>query len=191
MTCKESLAIILGAIDASPSEARRARLHAGQCARCGSAYDPADDAHGSTGHSPETATVLRVGLVTIALAQLVFAIPWVVGHSMLPDAHVAVSHLTRDGALGLVIAALGLLTAWRPRYAHSTMIIGLCVFATQVVAGLADQQTSSVSASFEIVHLLLVIIVFGMFVVAADVARRATPSLEPRSPIVHSRSLLS
>jgi hypothetical protein len=191
MTCRQALGIMLGAVDASPNEAGDARRHASRCPSCKAAYDPAGDPYGIVGRRPVTAPLLRIGLVTIALTQLVFAIPWLVGHSMLPDAHVAVSHLTRDGALGLVIAALGLVTAWRPRYVHGTMIIGLCVFATQVVAGLADQQTSSVSASFEVVHLLLVIIVFGMFVVAADVARRATPQLEPRSRILHSRSVVS
>lgn len=191
MTCRQALAILLGAVDASASEARQARLHARGCPRCSAAYDPAGDAHAMAYRRPETAAVLRIGLLAIALTQLVFAVPWLVGHSMLPDAHVAVAHLTRDGALGLVIAALGLVTAWRPRYVHGTMIIGLCVFATQIVAGVADQQTSSVSAAFEVVHLLLVIIVFGMFVVAADVARRATPSLEPRSRILRARSGVS
>ena len=192
MTCKHALGLMLGTFGApTPEDARQARLHASRCPRCSSAYDPVGDARGVTELNPEAAPVLRIGLIAIALAQLVFATPWLIGHSMLPDAHVAVSHLTRDGALGLVIAALGLVTAWRPRYVHGTMIIGLCVFATQVAAGLADQRTSSVSPSFEIVHLLLVVIVFGMFVVAADVARRATPQLEPRSPIVRSRSYLS
>jgi hypothetical protein len=188
ITCREALAVILGAVDASPAQVRDARRHAALCPRCHGAYDPADDGRTRFRPPPETAVALRIALVAIALTQLVFAIPWVVGHSMLPDANVAVSHLTRDGALGLMIAALGLVTAWRPRYVHSTMIIGMCVFATQVLAGLADQQTSSVSMSFELVHLLLVIIVFGLFVVAADVARRATPRAEPQSRVLHSRS---
>ena len=193
MTCKRALTILV----ADPDENRerdellRARLHASRCPRCSSAYDPADRGIGLLdlrGPSLGPARPLRVGLVVIALTQLVFAIPWLVGRSFLPDAHVAVSHLTRDGALGLVIASLGLVTAWRPRYVHSTMIVGLLVFAMQLVAGLADQQTSSVSGSFEIVHLLLVIIVFGMFGVAANMARRATPRTEPRSPVLHART---
>jgi len=194
MTCGRALTILLSDPDERDrDELRHARLHASRCPRCSSAYAPADHGAGALRHLPgrgvEPATPLRVGLVVIAVTQLVFAIPWLVGRSLLPDAHVAVSHLTRDGALGIVIAALGFVTAWRPRYVHSTMIIGLLVFTAQIVGGLADQQTSSVSVSFEIVHALVVITVFGMFGVAANMARRATPQAQPRSPVLRSRAL--
>ena len=131
--------------------------------------------------------MLRVGLLGISLAQLVLAIPWLVGKSLLPDSNVAVSHLTCDGVLGLVIAALGLVTVWRPRDVHGTRLIGLLVLGLQLVAGVADQQMSSVSADFEVVHFLVVIIVLGLFAIAASLARRATPRLEPRSRVLDLR----
>jgi hypothetical protein len=191
MTCERALMILIAADDDPRDDAREARLHAARCPRCRDAYDPAHP-EGATLHAvtrppTELATPLRVGLFTIAIAQLVLAVPWLVGKSLLPDSHVAVSHLTRDGALGLMIAALGLVTVWRPRYVHSTRLIGLLVLGLQLVAGVADQQMSSVSASFEVVHFLVVIIVLGLFAAAADLARRATPSAEPKSRVLHAR----
>jgi hypothetical protein len=167
-----------------------ARQHAARCPHCSAAYDRANPEARRlglvAGRRSEPAASLRVGLLTISVAQLVLAIPWLVGKSLLPDSHVAVSHLTRDGALGLVIAALGLVTVWRPRYVHGTRLIGLLVLSLQLVAGVADQQMSSVSASFEVVHFLVVIIVLGLFAVAADLARRATPRIEPKSRVLQA-----
>jgi hypothetical protein len=199
MTCERALVVLIGGVEDKPrarDEVIAARLHATRCPHCNSVYDPADADAGDAQTGPATAprvelaAPLRIGLFTIALAQLVLAIPWLVGKSLLPDSHVAVSHLTRDGALGLMIATLGLVTVWRPRYVHSTRIIGIVVLGLQLVAGLADQQMSSVSASFEVVHFLVVIIVLGLFAVAADLARRATPRAQPRSRVLHSRPRL-
>ncbi len=193
MTCERALFVLIGQADGDAHhEVKAARLHASRCPRCHTAYDPSLPAAvtlGATrGARPELAASLRFGLFAIALAQLVLAIPWLVGKSLLPDSHVAVSHLTRDGALGLMIATLGLVTVWRPRYVNSTRLIGIVVLGLQLVAGLADQQMSSVSASFEVVHFLVVIIVLGLFAVAADLARRATPRAQPRSRVLHPRS---
>jgi len=176
MTCSRALLLLAGAKARDGREFARARRHADTCPRCGGAYSTEDAfAENVALRRPQSAPQLRVSLLAVAAAQLVVALPWLVGKSFLPDAHVAVSHLTRDGALGVVIAALGGLTAWRPRYVHATMAMGLLVFAAQLVGGLTDRSTSAVSAPFELVHSLVVLILFGLFAVAADMARRATP----------------
>ena len=192
VTCEQALLVLMGEVgDDTREDVLAARLHASRCPRCGAAYDPAYPGAAVlgalTGRRSGAATSLLLGLLAISLAQLVLAIPWLVGRSLLPDSHVAVSHLTRDGALGLVIASLGLVTVWRPRYVHSTRIVGLLVLGLQLIAGLADQQMSSISDSFEVVHFLVVIIVLGLFAAAADLARRATPSAEPKSRVLHAR----
>ena len=133
---------------------------------------------------PETATPLRVVLLVVAAAQLALALPWLLGRSPLPDSGVAVSHLTRDGAFALVTATLGALTAWRPRYAHTAMLIGLLVFAAQALTGLSDAQDGNVPPAFEIVHVLVFVIVVGLVAVAADTARRATPLLQSSPRLV-------
>jgi hypothetical protein len=193
MTCTRALTILMAEADEYPrAEVLAARRHASRCPRCSSAYDPADPA-GALGlfarRGKETATSLRIGLLVISVTQLVFAIPWLDGRSLLPDSHVAMSHLTRDGALGLVIAALGLVTVWRPRYAYASRFMGFVVLGLQLVTGIADQHGHLVRASFEVVHLPVVIIVFGLCGVAADLARRATPRAEARSPVLRARAL--
>ncbi|MGO9877468.1 MAG: hypothetical protein ACLPVY_27140 [Acidimicrobiia bacterium] len=185
--CQNALKVLVGDAEQQPrDEVLRARFHARRCPRCASAYapvEPGDPVLRTVARcEPAPAAALRIGLALIGVTQLVVAIPWLVGKSFIPDSHVAVSQLTRDGALGYVVAALGLVTAWRPRYAHSMMIMGLFVCAVQVIAGLADTRTGSVSAPFEAVHVLLPMIVLGICGIAADTARRATPSREPTRP---------
>jgi hypothetical protein len=191
MTCGRALMILIGEAGDDPrADLVAARLHASRCPHCNAVYDPAPPDTGTlpvdAEHERGAATTLRVALFAIAVAQLVLAIPWLFGTSLLPDSHVAVAHLTRDGALGLVIASLGLVTAWRPRYVHSTRLIGLLVLGLQLVAGLADREMRSVRASFEVVHLIVVLIVLGLFAVAADRARRATPHATARFRVLRT-----
>jgi hypothetical protein len=191
MSCERSLAVLTADVgEVSGDERARARLHASKCPRCSSAYDTGSTDVGlpRSAHSPpEAAAPLRVGLAIIAGVQLALAGPWLLGHSIVPDAHVAVAHLTRDGALGLVMGALGLVTAWRPRYVHSTILIGLLVGAAQLVSALTDQHTSPARPSFELDHLLVVLILLGQFAIAINLARRATPTRGPTAPILRTR----
>jgi len=191
MTCEQALMTLIGEPrDDTRGELSTARLHASRCPRCSAAYDPAAPPGHALARVATTTTkpaaALRIGLLAISVAQLVLAIPWLVGRTLVPDSHVAVSHLTRDGALGLVIAALGLVTVWRPRYVHSTRLIGLVVLGLQLITGVADQQMSSVTDSFELVHFLVVIIVLGLFALAVDLARRATPVATSGSRVLHA-----
>lgn len=196
MTCERALMILIGEPgDDTREELLTARSHASRCPRCSAAYDPArrsaEVLRAVAVPRTSPAPALRFGLLAISVTQLVLAIPWLVGKTLVPDSHVAVSHLTRDGALGLVIAALGLVTVWRPRYVHSTRLIGLVVLGLQLIAGIADQQMSSVTESFELVHFLVVVIVLGLFAVAVDLARRATPIAKPRPRVLHGRPHLA
>ena len=109
---------------------RQARSHAARCPHCADAcavgLSPAAAGEFKRWRS-ELNVPLRLALLLVAFTQFVLAIPWLFGRSLLPDAHVAASHLTRDGALGLVIAAVGLLVVWRPRYVASVLAIGVVV----------------------------------------------------------------
>jgi hypothetical protein len=180
------LVLLDAPLESDSTELRQARLHARTCRRCGDAYAREQSADAARAFALPTgpAPSLRIALTAVALVQMVLALPWLVGYSLLPDAHVAIAHLTRDGALGLTIAGVGLVTAWRPRYVHSTMLLGLLVFAAQVVVGLVDQQSSGAPAAFEVAHVLVIVVLFGLFAVAASITRRATPFGEPRSRIL-------
>jgi hypothetical protein len=189
LSCERALLILMADIaDHSRDERIAARLHASRCPRCSSVYDPDEAVAPTIGRRPpESPASLRIGLAVVATIQLVLAVPWLFGHSLVPDAHVEVSHLTRDGALGLVIAGLGLVTAWRPRYVNSTTLIGLLVFAAQLVAGLVDHETDAVTGSFELIHLLVLVILASMFGIAFGRARRATPRAERVSRVLRAR----
>ena len=189
-TCEQALAVLVGGPDVFPSDlVGQARLHASRCPRCSSAYaaglsPPVLNAFASL--RPEPAISLRVGVFVVALTQLVFAVPWLFGRSFLPDTHVAVSHLTRDGAFGLIVASCALATVWRPRYVHVTMLIAPLVLVLQVVSGVVDEHDGFVTASFELAHLAVAVLVVGLFAIAANMARRATPRAKPSSRMLHS-----
>ena len=93
--------------------------------------------------------------------------------------------ITRDGALGRIVAGLGLLTAWRPRYVYSTLLVGVLVL--HVVSDLTDHDATAASASFELIHPLVLVIVGAMCAVAVDVRRRAAPRREPTPPLLRVR----
>jgi len=189
MSCEQALIVLADDTDEhSRDEWVRARLHASRCPRCHSVYDvQLDEAVLARLNPPAVMPSLRFGLAIVAAIQLVVAVPWLFGHSFVPDAHVEVAHLTRDGALGIVIAALGLLTAWRPRYVHSALLMGLVVFVAQFIAGFVDHMSDAVTGSFELIHLLVVVILIAMSAVAVSLARRATPRNEPHSPVLRVR----
>jgi hypothetical protein len=177
--CRDAIAVLLGDPEDQSAEARLgARVHAGMCARCASVLDDPDASRRvldtlarrrSTG-----STVVRGALVVLAVAQFTVACPWLFGASLVPDQHVALDHLTRDGALDLVVATAGLLVVWRSRYAIAAALVGAIVFAAQFATGLVDQHDRHVNAAFELTHLLAVG-VLALVVVTAFTARRATP----------------
>jgi len=189
MTCAQTLAVLIeepGHCDRETLLA--ARHHASRCPRCSVAYDRSDPEFGAAVNvglwGQDCSPSLRIGLLVLSIVQLVIAIPWLVGHSLVPDAHVAVSHLTRDGALGFMIATLGLVSAWRPRYVYAMTVMGFVVVALQLVSGLTDHDAHMVTGRFEIVHLLVLVIFAGMCWMAVDVARRATPHAKTASPVL-------
>jgi hypothetical protein len=189
MSCDQALGILAGETD-DRDVRLSARLHASSCHRCRDAYvaTPGRASRIAVDRPPADApAALRLGLALLAGAQLVVALPWLFGHSLLPDAHVTVAHLTRDGGLDVVISGLGLVTAWRPRYAHSTLVIALRAFVTQLVAEITDREAHAVTGSFQLFHLLVVAIVIVMFCVDVSVSHRATPKIRPTPLVLHSR----
>lgn len=104
-------------------------------------------------------TWLRALLVVVSLAQLALSLPWLVGSDplgLMGDA--SISHLTRDGALGLALASAGLCTAWRPRYAVAATLIALAALITQVATAMVDDHFRRISLFVETIHGLTVVI---------------------------------
>jgi hypothetical protein len=190
ITCGDALAVLVGDPDEqAPTEVSRARAHASVCPRCAVAFDDPDASRRVLASlARERAGVsmtLRAVLVLMATAQVVVASPWLFGSSIVPDQHVAVAHLTRDGALGLIIATVALLVAWRPRYALAATLIGSMVLVTQFAAGLVDNQDRSVNAGFELTH-LLVLAILALLAIMTSATRRDTPDGRRNARALHS-----
>jgi len=189
MTCQGAFVTLVRGEDASePGAFAAARAHASVCPRCAGVYDDRDAAKRVlTRHRDEVAGPslrLRALLATIAVAQLVLACPWFFGASLVPDGSVSTAHLTRDGALGLVVACVALVTAWRPRYAFGSLLIGVVAIVAQFASGLVDQRDQAVSGIFELTHVLSLLIVVLLAVVCSTM--RGQDRSPRRPPTLHS-----
>jgi len=190
MSCGDALAVLLAQDEVPASDRVRARAHASRCPRCSDAYSMSLSLRNHRQipvFEPRAWPWWRALLVLAAGVQLVIAVPWLVGHSLIPDSHIAVSHLTRDGALGLIGATVGLGTAWRLRYVYSTMLLSLVLLGLQLLADMFDHSSYSVNPSFELVHLPLLLIALTLFAVGANMSRRATPFSVPHPPALRIR----
>jgi hypothetical protein len=107
---------------------------------------------------PRPPSVLIGLIVTLATAQLVIVVPWLMDYDPfgLLDSSTS-SHLVRDGALGLVVAVAALLTAWRPRWALPCFTISAITLVAQAVASLVDND-STASSGGELIHVPAVIL---------------------------------
>jgi hypothetical protein len=187
MTCQDALVTLVSGDEAAePSAFARARAHASLCPRCASIYDDREAAERVLTRSREDiagpSLRLRASLAVVAVAQLVLACPWLFGASLVPDPSVSAAHLTRDGALGLLIASVALVTAWRPRYAFGSLLVGAVAIVAQFASGIVDRQDQAVSGVFELTHLLSLVIVVLLAFACTSLrsgggARRSPPTL--------------
>ncbi len=115
----------------------------------------------------------------MSVVHLALALPWLIGTDPLGLLGTAsASHLTRDGALGLVTAVAGLLTAWRPRYALAAVLVSGTALTAQIATALIDEHYRRVSLLAEGVHAITVIVTILVAWLSrplAPVPRTATP----------------
>lgn len=123
------------------------------------AEDPAGPLLSQLGDAlPGSNPVVRVLVAVLAAAQLAVVLPWLVDadpFGLLGSS--TSSHLTRDGALGLVVAVAGLMAAWRPRWAVPCFLLGSAALVAQALAGLFDSASSG-GGGTELVHVPSVIL---------------------------------
>ena len=189
MSCRDALVLLLAGEASSDADAyARARAHASVCPRCASSYDDRGASQRVLDRlrveMPGPSLRLRGLLVVVALAQLVLACPWLFGASVIPDHQVTMAHLTRDGALGLLIACVALVAAWRPRYAVGSLLIGVVAIVAQFASGLVDRQDRAVSGVFELTHVLSLIIVVLLAYVCTTMRDHGHGHRQP--PTLHS-----
>ena len=114
------------------------------------------------------------------MTHLALALPWLVGADPLGLlGNVSASHLTRDGALGLVTAVAGLLTAWRPRYALAAALVSATALTAQIATALIDEHYRRVSFLAEGVHGLTVIVTVLVAWLSRPLAPITSPGTRP------------
>ena len=160
---------------------RRATAHQSSCVACSSLNDVdmrlkrlVGNTETSTlpialaAHRPRISKPTRILLAVAALVQATIAGPWLIGLNPLSSllGRATPEHLTRDGALGMVIAVAGVVTVWRARYSFA--MLGLCgaVVLMQTLGTLVDGHDGDVGVSFEKVHAIALAIV-GLVVLTA------------------------
>ncbi|MBM3683991.1 MAG: hypothetical protein FJW83_05535 [Actinobacteria bacterium] len=95
---------------------------------------------------------LRFTVAVLAVAQSVVALPWLVGADPLGLLEGSTAaHLTRDGALGLVVSVGGCLVAWRPRWSLPCFAFASAAIVAQAVAGVFDEPGVGLASS-ELLH---------------------------------------
>ena len=123
------------------------------------AHDPAEPLLAQLGAAlPGPNPVVRALVAVLAAAQLTVVLPWLVDadpFGLLGGS--TSSHLTRDGALGMVVAVAGLMAAWRPRWAVPCFLLGSAALVAQAVAGLFDSASAG-GGGTELVHVPSVIL---------------------------------
>ena len=155
--CNEVLAILAQPNLNDDAALRQAKTHATSCPHCAGVIE--DGVAARPAPAPGTVSFrLRMLLAVVAGGQLLVSIPWLFGVNPLGDIgeHVDVSHLTRDGALGLATAIAGLLTAWRPRYAVPAVAVSAVALLAQFAMALVDDHAHRVNMAFEGIHLVTV-----------------------------------
>lgn len=136
------------------------RLRAlGEPTRPDEGHDPGEPLLGQLGAAlPGPNPLVRGLVVVLAVAQLAVVLPWLVDadpFGLLGSS--TSSHLTRDGALGLVVAVAGLMAAWRPRWAVPCFLLGSAALVAQALAALFDSDSAG-SGGTELVHVPSVIL---------------------------------
>ena len=89
-----------------------------------------------------------------------------------PNGDTAISHLTRDGVIGLVMGLIGIAVGVNSRLAYFALSVCGLLVGLQVVAFIADRTSDKVHPVFETVHGLSIIITVLVAIVAFPRKRR-------------------
>ncbi len=107
---------------------------------------------------PRRSRSLTMATGVLSGVQLFLALPWLTGADPFGLlGHPVSPHVTRDGALGVVIAIAGILATWRARWSLPCFLMATGALGAQVVAGLVDESIAEVGAH-ELVHLPAVLL---------------------------------
>ena len=134
-----------------------ARNHIASCRMCGGASVKSDQSvREQISRRSDRSILGRTFLGLLGAAQLLLALPWLFGSTVLwsTSQGVEASHLSRDGAIGFMFATIAIAVATSPRLAVFALPIALLLLILQAVTGFVDHANNNVLASFETIHML-------------------------------------
>jgi hypothetical protein len=169
MECAEAQkTVMLSIADAQKME--EARIHVRTCISCtGSNYlGSIDNLANAINRRADRSSIGRWVLATLGAIQLVLALPWLFGSSPFwsTASGTDTSHLSRDGAIGIVFGLVAISVACSPRLAVFALPITFIMLLLQTVTGIFDNAQENVHASFEVVHIIGALISIGIAVLA-------------------------
>jgi hypothetical protein len=139
---------------------RSADRHADSCPECGAfrtalthVVPAARPAPRQTVFTPPP-TALRVALWCFAAVNVIAGIPLLLRIDDVGVSGADPSHLTRDGALAVVLGVVAGVVAHQPRRARALSLVVLAIIALNVLGGSADVARGAVTAGFESIHVV-------------------------------------
>lgn len=169
MSCERARALVLQPL-AKAEDVVAARQHLLNCPLCASetADDMATNVSSRLDLLREPGGMLRLALLLIGGLQVLLALPWIFGATLLwaPSSDTTVAHLTRDGVIGLVLGLGGVAVAFSPRLAYFALSVCGLLVSLQAIAFISDKVTSKVNPNFEAIHVLALLIT-ALVIVAA------------------------
>jgi hypothetical protein len=171
-----------GAPHAGSAELRAARRRVAACPSCAAVVDDVGSPDAVLAaldeHRPARRPRLRTVLGLLSALQCALALPWLFDLNPLAflAQDVASEHLTRDGAIGVIVGVAGLTTAVRTRHALAMLVTGSAAIGMQVLTFAIDENHDRVHPLFELSHALVPII---LALIAVFTVRRATPIRPP------------
>jgi hypothetical protein len=155
---------------ADADDVAAARQHLLNCPLCASetADDMAENVSSRIDLLREPGGMLRLALLLIGGLQVLLALPWIFGATLLwtPSSDTSVAHLTRDGVIGLVLGLAGVAVAVSPRLAYFALSVCGLLVSLQAIAFISDKVTSKVNPNFEAIHALALVITVLVIVAA-------------------------
>jgi hypothetical protein len=169
MDCVEAQKTVLLSI-ADANKMEEARLHVRSCIHCaGAEISPSVDAIAhEVARRANRSVKGRLVLVVLGVIQLFLALPWLFGSSPFwnSTAGTDTSHLSRDGAIGIVFGLVAISVAYSPRLAVFALPITFVMLLLQTVTGVFDNSQDHVHANFESVHIIGAAISIGVAILA-------------------------
>lgn len=169
LTCQRAREIVL--MDLAPADdVSAARQHLLQCPLCASetADDFDEDAISKINSRYQPSRLVCRVLLVVSTIQALIALPWIFGVAFLwiGNSEDSIGHVTRDGVIGFVIGAVGISVALRPALAYFAISVCAIQVVIQIVTITFDVVDNDVAPTFELLHLLALLILMLVIRVA-------------------------